>query len=363
MIEVINSNAEFINVEDALSYLNSDAVLWFNFFSDNWIDLNLVPDYDLIQFATELKNLFDQNNSDTYRTLFISKLSFDRLNNAILKNNLSDLIESVDIETQASIWSIQAEAHSLRDEVLLWVTNQPSSTTQSEVSESLNSSVKSDKLSFWDLLKNFFWNISSQFSLIFQSFKWMFWSLSFLDRSNKSWLSQSQLNRISVPWSYEIPEWKEFALDENWFLEIFSQYRNLDENDLWIIKTFMFVTWEQESNSNYNARWIEIKNRRSRYFWERAIGRYQIMPWNWNVWANDHFWNSNLEPNPLNQDKVAFAQMLKYYNWYKSRWFTTIKILEEMSKDWYWRWTPPPWHPTPKQYAESVLNRRQTASA
>jgi muramidase (phage lysozyme) len=43
-----------------------------------------------------------------------------------------------------------------------------------------------------------------------------------------------------------------------------------------------------------------------------AIGRYQVMPKNWVSWSSLHF-GDELDTNPENQDKIAFAQMSKYY--------------------------------------------------
>lgn len=59
------------------------------------------------------------------------------------------------------------------------------------------------------------------------------------------------------------------------------------------------------------------------------------MPKNWVSWSNIHF-GGELEPSPENQDKVAFAQMSRYYMKYVNQFGNNEEaIFREIAGDWY----------------------------
>jgi len=68
---------------------------------------------------------------------------------------------------------------------------------------------------------------------------------------------------------------------------------------------FMWAMAGQESNWDYYAR-----NASS-----GAFGKYQIMPFNWPVWAADYLGDAQADQTPFNQEKVAFGKIRNLYGW------------------------------------------------
>lgn len=68
---------------------------------------------------------------------------------------------------------------------------------------------------------------------------------------------------------------------------------------------FMWAMARAESGSDYYAR-----NATS-----GAFGRYQIMPFNWPVWAADYLGDRRAEQTPYNQEKVAYGKIRDLYGW------------------------------------------------
>ena len=68
---------------------------------------------------------------------------------------------------------------------------------------------------------------------------------------------------------------------------------------------FMWAMAGQESGWDYYAR-----NSSS-----GAFGRYQIMPFNWPVWAGQYLGDARADQTPWNQEKVAFAKLRDLYRW------------------------------------------------
>ncbi len=68
---------------------------------------------------------------------------------------------------------------------------------------------------------------------------------------------------------------------------------------------FMWAMARQESNADYYAR-----NATS-----GAFGKYQIMPFNWPVWAGQYLGDGRADQTPYNQEKVAYGKLRDLYRW------------------------------------------------
>ncbi len=68
---------------------------------------------------------------------------------------------------------------------------------------------------------------------------------------------------------------------------------------------FMWAMAGQESNWDYYAR-----NSAS-----GAFGKYQIMPFNWPVWADHYLGDGRADQTPYNQEKVASGKLRDLYGW------------------------------------------------
>ncbi len=68
---------------------------------------------------------------------------------------------------------------------------------------------------------------------------------------------------------------------------------------------FMWAMAGQESGWDYYAR-----NEAS-----GAFGKYQIMPFNWPVWAEEYLGDRHADQTPFNQEKVAYGKLHDLYRW------------------------------------------------
>ena len=68
---------------------------------------------------------------------------------------------------------------------------------------------------------------------------------------------------------------------------------------------FMWAMAGQESGWDYYAR-----NSSS-----GAFGKYQIMPFNWPVWAAQYLGDGRADQTPFNQEKVAYGKLRDLYGW------------------------------------------------
>ena len=68
---------------------------------------------------------------------------------------------------------------------------------------------------------------------------------------------------------------------------------------------FMWAMAGQESGWDYHAR-----NSAS-----GAFGKYQIMPFNWPVWAQQYLGDRHADQTPWNQERVAFGKLRGLYQW------------------------------------------------
>jgi hypothetical protein len=68
---------------------------------------------------------------------------------------------------------------------------------------------------------------------------------------------------------------------------------------------FMWAMAGQESGWDYYAR-----NRSS-----GAFGKYQIMPFNWPVWAGSFLGDARADQTPWNQERVAYGKIRELYGW------------------------------------------------
>jgi hypothetical protein len=68
---------------------------------------------------------------------------------------------------------------------------------------------------------------------------------------------------------------------------------------------FMWAMAGQESGWDYYAR-----NRSS-----GAFGKYQIMPFNWPVWAEQYLGDRRADQTPFNQERVAYGKLRDLYRW------------------------------------------------
>jgi hypothetical protein len=70
-------------------------------------------------------------------------------------------------------------------------------------------------------------------------------------------------------------------------------------------RRFMWAMAGQESGWDYYAR----------NAWSGAFGKYQIMPFNWPVWARTYLGEARADQTPWNQEKVAFGKIRDLYRW------------------------------------------------
>lgn len=144
-----------------------------------------------------------------------------------------------------------------------------------------------------------------------------------------------------------------FRLDNAEFQRIANMV-GLPQEKIERVKVIMGSIGEHESNSNYQAVGQILPS--GSHKGTAAMWRYQIMPKNWVSWSNIHF-GGELEPSPENQDKVAFAQMSRYYMKYVNQFGNNEEaIFREIAGDWYWRGSAQiAWHPNTGWYQGSVL--------
>jgi hypothetical protein len=70
-------------------------------------------------------------------------------------------------------------------------------------------------------------------------------------------------------------------------------------------RRFMWAMAGQESGWDYFARNVS----------SGAFGRYQIMPFNWPVWAGTYLGDARADQTPWNQETVAFGKIRDLYRW------------------------------------------------
>ena len=164
----------------------------------------------------------------------------------------------------------------------------------------------------------------------------------------------ASMNKRFIKW-IDKERAESFRLENASFLEIANNV-GLDSAKIESVKRIMSAIGEHESNSNYLAVWQTLPS--GSHKWTAAIGRYQIMPKNWVAWSNQYF-GEVLEATAENQDKIAFAQMTKYYIKYSHQLGSDDEeaIFREIAGDWYWRWSAQiAWHPNTWWYQWSVLS-------
>lgn len=123
-----------------------------------------------------------------------------------------------------------------------------------------------------------------------------------------------------------------FALSNEDFKNIATRY-SLGAKTPDILR-LMTAIYGQESSWNYNAWGQTITNWKSKYKWERAIWRYQIMPSNWQAWWKELF-QSTPEVTPENQDKIAFSKICEYYKTGLSNNTNPESYVKFVAKKWY----------------------------
>jgi muramidase (phage lysozyme) len=169
---------------------------------------------------------------------------------------------------------------------------------------------------------------------------------------------------------------KEFAATQEEFQEVFSQSFSQYEaqmNALKMTKENLFIVFSrffsaivtQESGGDYNVRGSVIK--KGTHAGTRAIGRYQIMPKNWDAWSKEYA--GRVFPiTPKNQDMLAAFKLSQYFcenfvltngnisdtikltavNWYGNMGMPKPRSTAEISPQ------SPGNGPSPLEYAESV---------
>ncbi len=109
---------------------------------------------------------------------------------------------------------------------------------------------------------------------------------------------------------------------------------------------FMWAMAGQESGWDYYAR-----NRRS-----GAFGKYQIMPFNWPVWAEKYLGDPHADQTPYNQEKVAYGRLRDLYLWLGSwkrvaYWWLTGSSEKDEKR----------WSPYARDYVRNIMQLRQKA--
>jgi hypothetical protein len=111
---------------------------------------------------------------------------------------------------------------------------------------------------------------------------------------------------------------------------------------------FMWAMAGQESGWDYYAR-----NASS-----GAFGKYQIMPFNWPVWAELYLGDARADQSPWNQEQVAYAKIRELYGWLGTWkrvaywWLTGDTEAEERR-----------WSGYAKGYVRNIMRLRQRAPA
>jgi len=111
---------------------------------------------------------------------------------------------------------------------------------------------------------------------------------------------------------------------------------------------FMWAMAGQESGRDHYAR-----NRVS-----GAFGKYQIMPFNWPVWAEQYLGDRQADQTPYNQEKVAYGKLRDLYAWLGSWkrvaywWLTGSSEKDEKQ-----------WSSYAKGYVRNIMRLRQKAPA
>lgn len=109
---------------------------------------------------------------------------------------------------------------------------------------------------------------------------------------------------------------------------------------------FMWAMAGQESGWNYFAR-----NSSS-----GAFGKYQIMPFNWPVWAAEYLGDARADQTPYNQEKVAYGKLRDLYRWLGSwkrvaYWWLTGSTEKNEKK----------WSSYAKGYVTNIMRLRKKA--
>jgi hypothetical protein len=111
---------------------------------------------------------------------------------------------------------------------------------------------------------------------------------------------------------------------------------------------FMWAMAGQESGWDYLAR-----NPSS-----GAFGKYQIMPFNWQVWARQYLGDARADQTPYNQEKVAYGKLRDLYRWLGSWkrvaywWLTGSSERDERR-----------WSAYAKGYVRNIMRLRKRAPA
>lgn len=111
-------------------------------------------------------------------------------------------------------------------------------------------------------------------------------------------------------------------------------------------RRFMWAMAGQESGGDYYAR-----NASS-----GAYGRYQIMPFNWPVWAAEFIGDGQADQTPFNQERVAFAKIRNLYLWLGSwkrvaYWWLTGSSEPDQKK----------WSDYASGYVDNIMSLRRRA--
>ncbi len=109
---------------------------------------------------------------------------------------------------------------------------------------------------------------------------------------------------------------------------------------------FMWAMAGQESGWDYFAR-----NSSS-----GAFGRYQIMPFNWPVWAEQYLGDKRADQTPFNQEKVAYGKLRDLYRWLGSwkrvaYWWLTGRTDRNEKK----------WSSYARGYVDNIMRLRKRA--
>ena len=111
---------------------------------------------------------------------------------------------------------------------------------------------------------------------------------------------------------------------------------------------FMWAMAGQESGWDYYAR-----NSSS-----GAFGKYQIMPFNWPVWAGQYLGDARADQTPYNQEKVAYGKLRDLYRWLGSwkrvaYWWLTGRTDRNEKR----------WSSYAKGYVDNIMRLRKRAPA
>ena len=111
---------------------------------------------------------------------------------------------------------------------------------------------------------------------------------------------------------------------------------------------FMWAMAGQESGWDYYAR-----NASS-----GAFGKYQIMPFNWPVWAGQYLGDARADQTPWNQERVAYAKLRDLYRWLGSwkrvaYWWLTGRTDKQQKR----------WSSYARGYVDNIMQLRKRAPA